>query len=102
MKDNVGNWSESAPYWEKNRDIIRRMFAPITEALIKDAHISPGDSVLDIGTGPGEPALTVARFLGPNGKACGVDPTPEMIAAAQREAVRQGLDNVEFEVATAD
>jgi ubiquinone/menaquinone biosynthesis C-methylase UbiE len=102
MKDIVGNWSQSAPYWEKYRDTIRTMFAPITEALIKDAHISRGDKVLDVGTGPGEPALAVAQFVGPKGKVCGIDPTPEMIAAAQRAAVRQGLDNVEFQVATAD
>ena len=102
MKDIVGNWGQSAPYWEKHRDIIRKMFAPITGALIKDAHISPGDNVLDIGTGPGEPALTVAEFIGPAGKVCGIDPTPEMIAAAQRAAARQRLDNVDFQVTTAD
>jgi SAM-dependent methyltransferase len=102
MKDIVGNWSQSAPYWEKHRETIRKMFAPITEALIKDAHISTGDNVLDIGTGPGEPALTVAEFVGPAGKVHGIDPTPEMIGAAQRAALRQGLHNVSFEVATAD
>ena len=102
MKDTIGNWGQSAPYWEKHRDAIRRMFSPITEALIQDAHVSPGYKVLDIGTGPGEPALTVAALLGRQGKVFGIDPTPEMISAAQREAIRQGLQNVEFEVAIAN
>jgi SAM-dependent methyltransferase len=102
MKDTSGNWAQSASYWEKHRDAIRRMFSPITEALIRDAHVSPGHTVLDIGSGPGEPALTVASFVGKQGRVCGIDPTSEMISAAQREAIRQGLENVEFEVATAD
>jgi SAM-dependent methyltransferase len=102
MKDIVGNWGQSASYWEKHRDAIRRMFSPITEALIQDAHVSTGHKVLDIGTGPGEPALTVAAFIGKEGKVCGIDPTSEMISAAQREATRQGLQNVEFEVTTVD
>src|SRR5437588_7539947 len=75
-------WSESAPYWEKHREIIRKMFAPITEALIADARIIRGYNVLDVGTGPGEPALSIARFVGREGKVYGIDPAPEMIAAA--------------------
>jgi SAM-dependent methyltransferase len=97
-----GNWGQSASYWEKHREVIRRMFSPISEALIQDARISAGDTVLDIGTGPGEPALAVAALVGREGKVYGIDPTPEMIAAAQREAIRQGLQNVDFDVATTD
>src|ERR1700737_3714840 len=29
-KEIVTQWSESAPYWEKHREIIREMFAPVT------------------------------------------------------------------------
>jgi ubiquinone/menaquinone biosynthesis C-methylase UbiE len=101
MTEIIGNWDQSAPYWEKHRDVIRKMFAPITEALIEHAGISSGHNALDIGTGPGEPALTVATF-GKAVKVWGIDPTPEMIAAAQRAALREGLQNVEFQVATAD
>jgi ubiquinone/menaquinone biosynthesis C-methylase UbiE len=98
----IARWSDSAPFWEKHREIIRHMFAPITEALVEAAQIGSGHSVLDIATGPGEPALTIASLVGPQGKVVGVDPIPEMIAAARREASRLGLRNVEFEVALAD
>jgi ubiquinone/menaquinone biosynthesis C-methylase UbiE len=96
------NWSQSAPYWEKYRDIIRTMFAPISDALIADAKIRRGYKVLDVGTGPGEPALSVAKVVGEEGKVYGIDPAPEMIAAARRAAAREGFKNVEFEVAPAD
>jgi len=94
----IHKWSATAPYWEKHRDAIRRMFAPVTQALIEDAGIGPGQAVLDIATGAGEPALTIARVVGPGGKICGVDPVPDMIAAARRQAP----PNAEFEVAGAD
>ena len=98
----ITRWSGSAPFWEKHREIIRHMFAPITEALVEEAQIGSGHSVLDIATGPGEPALTIASLVEPQGKVVGVDPIPEMIAAARREASRLEVRNVEFEVAFAD
>ena len=59
-------------------------------------------TVLDVGTGPGEPALSLAELVGPEGKVFGIDPSPEMVAAARREAARLGLKNAQFEVANAD
>jgi ubiquinone/menaquinone biosynthesis C-methylase UbiE len=100
--DVISQWSESAPYWEKHREIIRGMFAPITLALIEDAKIIAGQFVLDVATGPGEPALSIAGLLGPEGKVLGVDPVPEMVEAARREANRRGFQNANFEVAFAD
>src|ERR1700694_11125 len=98
----VERWRGSAPFWEKHRDIIRGMFAPVTQALIEAAGIDSQDSILDIATGPGEPALTIAALAGPSGKVVGIDPIPEMVAAARRAAERLELKNVQFEVAFAD
>ena len=102
--DNEGMnvWSQSAPYWEKYRETIRQMFAPITEALIEDAQIARGHSVLDVATGPGEPALSIVEVVGLNGTVAGIDPAPEMIAAATRAALRNQLSNARFQVASAD
>ena len=94
-------WSGVAPFWEKHRILIRQMFAPVTEALIEDAGIGSGHAVLDIATGPGEPALTVAAVVGPEGKVMGVDPVPGMVAAARRAAENEGLRNAQFELASA-
>jgi hypothetical protein len=70
-QDEINRWSGSAPYWEKHREIIRQMFAPVTQALAEDAQISGRQTVLDIATGPGEPALSVAALVGPEGKVFG-------------------------------
>ena len=98
----IQEWSGAAPYWEKHREAIRQMFAPVTHALIEDAGIAAGSVVLDVATGPGEPALTIAALVAPDGKVVGIDPVPEMVAAAGRAAVRQGAGNAQFEVAFAD
>ena len=98
----INRWTGSAPYWEKHRDVIRQMFAPVTQALAEDGQIGAGQVVLDIATGPGEPALTVAGLVGPEGKVFGIDPIPEMVAAARRGAGLLELSNVQFDVAFAD
>jgi hypothetical protein len=43
--DTLREWPESAPYWEKHRDVIRTMLDPITQALIEEAGIVAGQSV---------------------------------------------------------
>ena len=67
----INGWSGAAPFWEKHREIIRQMFAPVTQALVEDGLIGSGHAVLDIATGPGEPALSVAALVGPEGKVFG-------------------------------
>jgi SAM-dependent methyltransferase len=101
-KEVISQWTGSAPYWEKHRDIIREMFSPVAEALIAEAQIKSGRTVLDVATGPGEPALTIAERVGLEGKVVGVDVIPEMAEAARREANRRGFRNAAFEVASAD
>jgi ubiquinone/menaquinone biosynthesis C-methylase UbiE len=98
----ITRWSDSAQFWEKHREVIRQMFAPVAQALIDDAKIGAGQTVLDVATGPGEPALSVAKWVGSEGKVVGVDPIPEMIEGGRRATSRLGLNNVKFEIASAD
>lgn len=98
----INRWTGSAPFWEKHREIIRQMFAPATQALAEAAQIAPRQVVLDLATGPGEPALTLSAIVGPEGKILGIDPIPEMVAAARRAAERLCATNAQFEVASAD
>ena len=95
-------WSGTAPYWEKHRETIRRMFAPVTQALVEDGRIGGRQTVLDIATGPGEPALSIAGIVGAEGKVIGIDPVPEMISAARRAADQSGEANAQFDVGFPD
>jgi ubiquinone/menaquinone biosynthesis C-methylase UbiE len=79
MQEVIRGWSVTAPFWEKHRATIREMFAPVTQALIEAARIARGGAVLDLATGPGEPALAIAEFVGNAGKVLGIDPVLEMV-----------------------
>ena len=58
--------------------------------------VRPGQTVLDLGSGPGLDSLLAARRVGPTGKVVGVDLCPAMVEKARRNAELLGLRNVEF------
>jgi arsenite methyltransferase len=60
------------------------------------AKLNPGETVLDLGSGGGIDVLLSARRVGPTGKAYGLDMTDEMLALANENKRKSGLDNVEF------
>ena len=100
--DTLQKWGETARYWTKHSDIITEMFAPVTEALIRDAGIREGHSVLDVAGGAGEPSLTIAGRVGPSGSVTCTDAIAEMVEAARAEAASRGITNVEFRRCTAE
>jgi ubiquinone/menaquinone biosynthesis C-methylase UbiE len=102
MSDPLREWNDNASYWTRHRDTIRTMFAPVTRALVEDAHIIPGQDVLDIAAGAGEPSLTIAEIVGPAGTVTCTDAVAGMVASAEAEARKRGLTNVQFQQCTAD
>jgi SAM-dependent methyltransferase len=68
----------------------------ITDALLDDAGIAPGQRVLDLASGVGEPALAIADRVGPAGHVVGLDLSQEMVDAATSWAEENGITNVEF------
>src|SRR5450756_1348827 len=60
------------------------------------AQLNPGEIVLDLGSGGGIDVLLSARRVGPTGKAYGLDMTDEMLALANSNKTKAGLENVEF------
>jgi arsenite methyltransferase len=60
------------------------------------ASLSPGEVVLDLGSGGGIDVLLSARRVGPTGKAYGLDMTDEMLALANENKHKAGAENVEF------
>ena len=60
------------------------------------AKLNAGETVLDLGSGGGIDVLLSARRVGPTGKAYGLDMTDEMLALANANKKKAGVDNVEF------
>ena len=60
------------------------------------ASLKPGEVVLDLGSGGGIDVLLSAKRVGPTGKAYGLDMTDEMLALANENKRKAGVQNVEF------
>ena len=58
--------------------------------------LTPGEKVVDIGSGGGIDSLVAARMVGPGGEVVGIDMTPAMLEKARTAAAESDIDNVEF------
>jgi ubiquinone/menaquinone biosynthesis C-methylase UbiE len=89
-------WDAAAHGWEAWWETFERAAQRVSDRLVELAEIGPGQRVLDIATGIGEPAVTAALRVGRRGQVTAVDQAPQMVALARRRAAALGLPNVEF------
>jgi ubiquinone/menaquinone biosynthesis C-methylase UbiE len=91
-------WKAASQGWRKWERLIIPSLQSVSDLLIEKAGIREGYSVLDVASGTGEPALTIARTVGPRGKVVGVDLSPEMLEVARERMTAQAIENVTFQV----
>jgi SAM-dependent methyltransferase len=72
----------------------------VTQALVEFANPSPGMNVLDLASGTGEPAITLAPRVGPIGHVTALDLSAELLAIAASRARDRGYAN--FTIRQAD
>ncbi|MFF3499878.1 class I SAM-dependent methyltransferase [Streptomyces sp. NPDC003247] len=89
------NWHELSSGWDRWYELFERGADPVTRILLEGSHLRNAGSVLDIGSGTGQPALAAAARV-PEGRVVGVDQAEGMLAVARRRAVEQELTNVRF------
>jgi SAM-dependent methyltransferase len=90
------SWNEASRGWRDWSDFIDRSTAPVSERLMAMARVEPGQRVLDVAAGYGEPSLTAARIVGPEGSVVATDISAGMLAYGRERATAAGLQNVEF------
>jgi SAM-dependent methyltransferase len=73
-----------------------RLLEPITKQFLRDAGITAGMRVLDIGSGAGDVAFLAAELVERSGEVIGSDTATAAVAAATRAAEQRGLRNVTF------
>ena len=73
-----------------------------TEGIVRLSQVKTGMQVLDVATGVGNPAITLANLVGPSGHVQAVDMVKEMLEAAEEEARQQGVTNISFKQANAE
>ena len=89
-------WDTAAPGLKDWGLVIGPEFQPVSERMLELAGIQPGQRVLDVATGPGEPAVTAAHRVGPAGHVITTDLAPQMIALGRERAAQLGLQNIDF------
>ncbi|MDQ3562433.1 MAG: class I SAM-dependent methyltransferase, partial [Thermoproteota archaeon] len=87
-------WDNAARGWQACWETIERGAQKVSDKIVGLSEIKPGDKVLDIATGIGEPAVTAARKVMPSGKVIATDLSPQMLAIAKTRATLLGLDNI--------
>ena len=88
-------------FWRKYDDIESRLTAPLSERMLDLAEVGQGRRVLDLATGPGEPALRAARRVAPDGLVVGVDLDDRVLAIAREKARQGGVSNLDLRSADA-
>jgi SAM-dependent methyltransferase len=66
----------------------------VTQALVEYARPQPGMNVLDLASGTGEPAITLASRVGPLGHVTALDISPELLEIAAERARQRGFANL--------
>lgn len=89
-------WDTVPSGWSAWWQTFERSGQVLSDHLIALAEIEPGQRVLDIATGIGEPAVTAARRVGPGGRVVAIDQSPHMLAIARERAEATGLQNIQF------
>ncbi|HEX6580161.1 MAG TPA: class I SAM-dependent methyltransferase [Actinomycetota bacterium] len=91
-------WRSAAGGWRRWLDVVEGPEGGQRHSakLIELAELRAGDRVLDVGGGYGEPSLSAARVVGPDGRVVCTDISEEMLATARDRATEAGIHNVEF------
>jgi len=91
-------WRAAAPGWWAWIEVLEAEDGggAVSRTLVQLARIGPGDAVLDVAAGYGEPGLTAARAVAPGGRVVCTDISAEMLAFGRERAAAEGLDNLQF------
>ena len=95
-------WNAVAAGWKKWWEWFELRAQHVSDRLIDMGNVQPGQNVLDVATGIGEPAVTAAHKVGPRGRVIATDQAPGMLEIAVERKAELGLENLEFKLIDAE
>jgi ubiquinone/menaquinone biosynthesis C-methylase UbiE len=93
-RDQRQDWESVAAGWQKWFTTFEKGAHKMSYRLMEMAKIKPASKVLDIATGIGEPAITVARYVGTNGHVLATDISLQMLLIARKRAIEEHLEEL--------
>ncbi len=91
-------WQKAAAAWHHWTPTLKAWLGPVTEAMLDMARLQPGDRVLDLAAGAGEPSVSAAQRVGPSGHVLATDISFKILQFAGQTARELGLTNFETRV----
>ena len=89
-------WDSVADAWNKWWPTIEKGAGAASTALADAIDARPGQRILDVSTGVAEPAVALARLVGPEGSIVATDQSAGMLAVAAERIKKEGLSNIEL------
>lgn len=89
-------WNQFARGWRKWSSFIDRHTVAVSQRMVELAKLKPGQTVLDVACGYGEPTLTAAKVVGSDGHVVATDISAQQLAYGRERAKAARLHNIEF------
>jgi len=88
-------WNQDGAAWRRWTPTLERWYGEATRRMLDLARIQPGQRILDVAAGAGEPALSAAERVGPGGYVLATDISEGIIELALQVAHERGLEQIE-------
>lgn len=96
------HWDTKSTDWIAEAERISQSAGIFNDLLLGAAGVASGQRVLDLASGPGEPALTIAKRVGPHGLAIASDLAPGMLLGLRRRAAGSAMPSATLHCVAAD
>lgn len=94
--------ADTVAAWARWHPKITAQQVNMREALIQHARLLPGMRVLELACGTGDPAIEIARRVGPDGHVTATDLSEQMVDECRKNASAEGVVNMAFATADAE
>jgi SAM-dependent methyltransferase len=94
--------AETIAAWKKWHARLADFTGGVTLALLEAARVRPGMNVLDLASGVGDPALSLATAVAPDGRVTATDLNPAMLAFIHEQSRLRKISNIDLREASAE
>ena len=88
-------WNKDGAAWRRWNPTLDRWYGEPTRRMLDLARIRPGQRILDVAAGAGEPAVSAAERVGPHGYVLATDLSEGIVELARQVVLERGLAQVE-------